>query len=73
MKPISPKKMKNEMKEFLKIAENEPVIIKKKSGKVFYLISESLYCKLADIKPKKVKIKKTVKATKKKISKKTGK
>ncbi len=61
------------MKEFLKIAENEPVIIKKKSGKIFYLISESLYCKLAGVKPKKVNIQKTDKATKKKITKKATK
>ena len=73
MKPISSKKLKNDTKECLKVAETEPVAIKKKSGKIYYLISESLYCKLTGTKPKKEKVQKAVKATKKKVTKKAGK
>jgi PHD/YefM family antitoxin component YafN of YafNO toxin-antitoxin module len=48
LKTTTPKKLRSELKHFLEIAEKEPIKIKRRTGKMFILVSEIKYTLLIE-------------------------
>ena len=46
METTNPKKLRAELKEYLDLAENEPIRIQRRSGESFILMDENVYAKM---------------------------
>lgn len=46
MENVNPKKLRAEMKDYLELANKEPIRIQKRSGESFVLMNESVYAEM---------------------------
>lgn len=46
MKNVNPKKLRAEMKDYLELANKEPIRIQKRSGESFVLMNESVFAEM---------------------------